>query len=273
MTVSPVAARRGAATAAVPSGMASLTAASAALLLLCLAWAAVDPRTIGGDGVWLKPAKFALSFVVTFGTLALVEARLSRGVADGWLLRGTTAAMSVAFAFEMAYIVWRAARGEASHFNVGTEFGALMYQLMGLGALVLVLGIGVYGVAALRDTAARMTPGLRWAVAVGLILTVILTLPTAGFLGGNGGHLVGTPPPGGRSWPLLGWSGTVGDLRPAHFLALHAMQAVPLYALWRERGGREITRTEVAGAAAAWALLTVLVFAIAIAGYPLIPLG
>jgi hypothetical protein len=252
--------------------MASLAAASAALLVMTLAWGLVDSRTIAGDPVWLKPAKFALSFMVLFGTLALVQVRLSAPWADGWTLRITTWIMAAAFAFEMGYMTYQAARGVGSHFNFATDFEVRMYQLMGLGALALVLSIGVYGIAALSDRQARTSPGLRRAIGLGLLATVVLTLPTAFTLGGNGSHFVGTLPADPRSIPILGWSGSVGDLRPAHFLALHAMQAIPLYALWRERGGRAVGTAEVTAVTLAWAALTLAVFAQALAGYPLLPL-
>jgi hypothetical protein len=86
------------------------------------------------------------------------------------------------------------------------------------------------------------------------------------------GTHVGVAPAGAPTIPLFGWSAAVGDLRPGHFLALHTMQAVPLYALWRERGGQQVGRVEAALAATGWSALTLLVFAQALAGRPLIAL-
>lgn len=254
------------------SVMPSLLAASVALLLLCLAWGAVDQRQLAGDPVWLKPAKFALSFAVTFATLVWVQRRLSAAWRTGWTLRITGWVMAAAFAFEMAYMTFRAARAEGSHFNFSSILAAQMYSLMGLGAVALLLGIAAHGVAVLRDGEARMSPGLKLATGFGLLATLVLTLPTAGYLGSNGGHFVGVLPPDPRSVPLLGWSLSVGDLRPAHFLALHAMQALPLYALLRERGGRRIGRAEVIVMGLLWSALTLGVFVQALAGLPLVRL-
>jgi hypothetical protein len=50
------------------------------------------------------------------------------------------------------------------------------------------------------------------------------------------------------------------------------MQALPVYALWRERGGRVATRAEITLAALVWIGLTVAVFAQALAGLPLVRL-
>jgi hypothetical protein len=254
-----------------PRVMEQLTAAAAALLVLALLWGAVETRTLDDVPVWLKPAKFAVSFLVTFATLALVQARLSRAWAEGWVIAGTSAVMATAFLAEMAYLIVQAARGEASHFNLSTPFHQTMYSLMGVGAVLLVLGIGVFGLAALLDRGARLSPGLRLAVGLSFLATVVLTLPIAGYMSATGHH-VGVAPPGAATIPVLGWSAVVGDLRPAHFLALHGMQAVPLYALWRERNGRVLRGAEAALVSTGWSALTLMVFARALAGLPLIAL-
>ncbi|KQR76872.1 hypothetical protein [Rhizobium sp. Leaf341] len=253
--------------------MPALTCVALALLVLSLLWGMVESRALpGGDPVWLKPAKFALSFALTFGTLALVQARLSAGWAQSLTLRVTEAVMTAAFSLEMIYLTYQAARGEASHFNFSDAFHIQMYQLMGVGAVLLMLGIGVFGIVVLRDRDVCLSPSLRLAIGVGFLLTLVLTLLTAGVLGANGGHLVGTPPSEATNWPLLGWSGTVGDLRPAHFLALHAMQALPLYVLWRERTAGPLSRRHVVVAALGWTALTLLVFVQALSGRPIFPL-
>ena len=79
----------------------------------------------------------------------------------------------------------------------------------------------------------------------------MLTLVTAGALSSNGGHFVGVPGAGAGTVPLFGWSTSVGDLRPAHFLALHAMQALPLLGWLADRSGWR--RVAVPLGALAWA--------------------
>ncbi len=255
------------------SPMLALTSLSLALLVLYLLWGLAEDRVLpGGDPVWLKPAKFAVSFSVTFGTLAWAQAGLSAKWAGSLTLRITVAVMTATFSTEMLYLTYEAARGEASHFNVSDAFHTQMYQLMGIGAVLLILGIGVFGVTVLRDRHARFSTSLRLSVGMGMLLTVALTFPTAGVLSANGGHFVGVQPPDAKNWPLFGWSGAVGDLRPAHFLALHAMQALPLYVMWRERSGITLSRREVFLAAIGWASLTVAVFVLALLGLPIIPL-
>lgn len=253
----------------------SLTGVSLALLLLFIAAGAFDARTLDGASVWLKPAKFALSFVVLHATLALVVERLSPALRTGRVLRATTVALVIATTGEMAYIAARASLGLASHFATGTPLEAAMYQLMGAGALTLVVAIAVVGWLAGRDREAAMGPGLRRGVAWGFMLAALLTLVTASVLSSRSGHFVGTPSAGAPVWPLLGWSGEVGDLRPAHFLALHAMQALPLLGAWldrRERPAGPGTGRRLALAASAYAALTIAVFVQALMGLPLVRL-
>lgn len=258
-----------AAPAAAPRGFAALAALHLALLGAFLAWGAVETRLLNGEPVWEKPAKFALALAVTFATLALVQARLSPAVAEGRLLRATAAVMGALALGEIAYIAFQAARGEASHFNESDALHAGIYAAMGIAAVVLTAGIGVVGWAAWRDGGAALSPGLRAAVGWGLMVTVPLTVAIALRLGGNGSHFVGGAPlPGSATVPFAGWSLTTGDLRPAHFLALHTMQAVPLWVLGREALGGRVSRPEVAAVLLLWVALALWQFSRALAGLP-----
>jgi len=44
----------------------------------------------------------------------------------------------------------------------------------------------------------------------------------------SGWRQVGVHPVGGAEVPFFGWSRVVGDFRPAHFVALHLMQSLPI---------------------------------------------
>jgi hypothetical protein len=257
-----------------PAQFLVLTIVSIVFLLLGVAWSLVDARQVVGAAVWMKPVKFALSFVVFFATIALVEARLSETVRDGWLLRVIAWVMAAAFLPEMAYMTYQAALAKPSHFNTGTPFHAFMYQaVMASGAVALVLGAAVIGVIAKRDRSARLGDGLRTGIFLGFPLTFVLTMVTAGYLSTNGGHFVGLHPEGAAVLPLLGWSGVTGDLRPAHFAAMHAMQVLPLLGLWLDRRSSGSPTRILWIGSALYGGLTMAVFAQALMGMPLLPLG
>jgi hypothetical protein len=241
-----------------------LAAVSLALLALSAAWALAETRVVEGQAAWAKPGKFALSFAVFAGTLALAAARLSPAWREGRAIRVGAGVMTVAMLVEFAYIIAMAAQGQGSHFNMSTTFHMVMYVIMGLVAALIVLSAGVVGVAVLRDREARFAPEMRMAVGWGFVLTSGLGLLTGAVMSLVGRH-VGVHPEAGAVIPFFGWSALVGDLRPAHFMALHAMQAVPLAAFVLGRRG-------VAVLAVLWTGLTLALLAQALLGMPLVGL-
>lgn len=257
-----------------PSQFIVLTLVAFVLLLLTGLWGLVDTRLIEGVPVWLKPLKFALSFVALFATIAWVEARLSEPVRQGRVLRVTCWLMAATFLAEMIYMMYQASRGEASHFNLSTPFHAFMYaSVMGTGAFILVAGTAVVGWLAKKDQAAAFSPALREAIWLGFLLTFVLTLIVAGYMSNGSSRFVGIHPEGAARLPLFGWSGVTGDLRPAHFASLHAMQAIPLLAILLGQGGAQAGVRTVRVASVCYVMLTLGLFAQALMGMPLIPLG
>lgn len=257
-----------------PTQFRTLTVVAGVLLALTVLWGFVDARLIEGVPVWMKPLKFALSFAMLFGTIALVETRLSDRVRDGWPLRILGWVMAAAFLSEMAYMMYQAGRAEPSHFNMSTPFHEFMYTVvMAAGAVALVAATAVVGWVVKRDKGADLSPALREAIWLGFLLTFVLTMIVAGYMSSGTGHFVGVHPEGAPTLPLFGWSGVTGDLRPAHFASLHAMQALPLLALWLDRGGRVGSVRAVRLAALGYAAITLAVFSQALLGLPLFPLG
>ena len=249
-----------------PSIYAQLTVVSITLLALAVLWSVVDSRMLEGVSVWAKPAKFSMSFIVHFATLAIIVAHLSEERRRRLSVAFAGGVMAVAFLAEMAYLFFQAAQAEKSHFNFSTDFHSMMYAAMGVGAVLLILMPVVVAWTARRDPAiGRATrSGIWWGALVSLVLTLIV----AGYLSSNGGHFVGVPSDTSRVLPVLGWSMEVGDLRPAHFLSLHALQFLPLIGLWVDRTGRSIAI--VRAVAALYSFLILAVFRQALLGQPLI---
>ena len=88
-----------------------------------------------------------------------------------------------------------------------------------------------------------------------------------------GAHTVGAPD-GGPGLPVTGWSTQHGDLRVAHFVGLHALQALPILTFVAFRRQHEQARIRLTLAAATvYALVFVALLIQALRGFPLIALG
>ncbi len=203
-----------------------LTASLAVTLLA----AALDPRQFQGINVWIKPVKFQLSLALYTLTLAAYARWLPPALGQNAAWRAYTAVVALCILAELAWIGGAAANGTGSHFNTATPLMAALYPLMGLAAVTLTTLSLAFGIAIARNPATGLSPALRTGLALGLVLTFVLTVPVAGYMAGTPGHLVGTPVTGATLWPM-GWSREVGDLRVAHFFATHAMQVIPAAAL------------------------------------------
>jgi hypothetical protein len=192
----------------------------------------VDPRLLNGVSVWEKPAKFFLSLGIHMATLAWGLTLLRPEEQRSRPIRIAAMAFLAAALFEMVYMVFQASRGEASHFNLSTPFNAAMYGLMGLGSLVLTGVTGYVGWRILRGGTSVMRFAAGWAFVVSAIATTLV----AGYLAQGSGHWIGGDQTDATGLPFFHWSTTGGDLRVAHFAALHIMQAVPLIAwFWPDK--------------------------------------
>lgn len=207
-------------------GALAMLAASLVSTLMLL----VDARTFNGVSVWLKPWKFQVSLAIHWMTLAVLSVPLAGVTGFARSLKRMSVVALVAGVFEVGYIAWRASRGEASHFNVGTPFAAVMYSLMGLGAVALTVCAGWLGWRVLRDTRLLLSPVLRQGVGWGLVLGCVLGTLSGAYVSGQAGHWVGGTLSDAVSLPVVGWSLDGGDLRVAHFFGLHALQVLPLTA-------------------------------------------
>jgi hypothetical protein len=245
-------------------------AAAGTFLLLCLVPTALaltlDERMLNGVAVWVKPMKFQASLGVHLLTVAALMLLLPQDVRHRRAVRWPALAMAGAALFEAGYITLRGAQGLASHYATETALAAAMYQLMGLGALVLVGGSAWLGVLVLRH--GRGPAALVAGAGLGLILGGLLGLVTGGALSASGAHLVGVAASEAGGLPILGWARAGGDLRVAHFFGLHLTQSLPTVALVLLAAGRGWTQVPVYAAAGLGVAVTLGTFAQALAGRP-----
>lgn len=230
-----------------------------------------DDRLINGASVWHKPLKFWLSLGVQFATFAVLAQLLTPANRDRIALKAVCFVALVALAFENVYITLQAARGRASHFNYETSFEATMYALMGLGALTFVLlGIVIGAMLAFQRDGDRS--GLKLGAILGLIVGSLLTFAYGGYMSIYGSHyfaMPGASDAGGL--PVVGWSTRATDMRPAHFMATHMVQATPVVGWLLDRFAPAAARIGVWLAAVALAALTTLLFVLPLTGVA--PLG
>ena len=166
---------------------------------------------------------------------------------------------------EVAIIDLQAWRGTTSHFNVATPLDATLFAVMGTAIVVQTVTSIAVAVALWRQRFADGAMG--WALRLGMTLTIcgafvgglmtsgpteiqLAEAKTTGRMAVVGAHTVGAPD-GGPGLPGTGWSTQHGDLRVPHFIGLHAVQALPLFAfVVRRRPEATRVRWTVTAAAA-----------------------
>ncbi len=217
-----------------------LAAAMTALALVCAVGLAVDDRVLVGAPIWLKPFKFSVSIAIYSVTLAWMLSLGRTAPRWVWWLGTTIAAANV---IEMVVIVGQVLRGRQSHFNVATPLDADLWYAMATSIVTLWLANLAIAARLFRERTGDRAA--TWSVRLGLLLALVgmalgflMTSPTPAQLdtmrsgatvGIVGAHSVGVADdsPG---MAITGWSSTGGDLRIPHFVGLHALQAIPLFA-------------------------------------------
>ncbi len=208
----------------------SLTVFGLAMFVLMaptLIVAMIDGRTLRDVGIWAKPLKFMASTGLFALTTAWFFGLLPEAIRSSTGSLVIVSTLILTSLFEVAYITFQAALGSGSHYNVDDPVHAAMFGFMALAAILLTATQ-----AALAWQIAMHAPRPysveTWAVMTGLLLTFFLGTFSGFMLGGN-------QPPAGVGLPIVGWHMGGGDIRPAHFLGVHAQQIIPLAGLVLQR--------------------------------------
>ena len=191
------------------------------LLVASLAALPFDHRHILGLNPWIKPLKFEISVIVYLLTLALLltvlgqDGRWSRLRARlGW-------GFGLSMIVENSVIALQSARGVRSHMNYTSWFNGIAFGVMGgfiaLNTVLLAILLVLFVRARLSRPQAEL-----WGIRLGLALLLAGSVEGV-LIVASGGHTVGAAD-GGSGLPFVNWSTSHGDLRVAHFFALHALQ-------------------------------------------------
>ncbi len=211
-----------------------------------------DARTIREVGVWVKPMKFmaatALFAWTTVWLISIANTSVGSGQAYNWI----AALIIITSMFEVVYITFQGSRGEASHYNDSDMFHVILFGVMAIAAIGLTASQAWLAWEIWKEQSATGFSVVTLGVVFGLILTFALSTISGFLLGGN-------QPPAGVGLPIVGWH-LYRDIRPSHFLGVHAQQFIPLLGLLAERfAGPYETPALITGTAAyffAWMFLT-----------------
>jgi hypothetical protein len=178
-----------------------------------------------GVNAWYKPFKFAFSTLAFAWAMAWYCYYL-----PDFNIRLFNWSIIVLLGFEIVYIAIQASKGQLSHFNISTSFYAAMYSLMAVAASLVAIYTAYVGFLFFKHSFAELPDYYVWAIRLGIIIFVIFSFQ--GFaMGSRLSHSVGALNDN-SNWFIVGWSTTVGDLRVAHFIGMHALQVLPLLAYY-----------------------------------------
>jgi hypothetical protein len=230
-----------------------MTILHALLSVGCLVALGLESSPIMGVHPALKPLKFAVSITIFLATIGV----LLPSIATSPAVRSALAwVFATTMAIEMLVIVAQAVRKTTSHFNVGEPMNRAAWGLMVSAIVVASIAMACVALLAsilpLTDGNGRaMHPVLAFAWRAGL--WILLLAPLSGFaMGARLQHSIGGPD-GGPGLPFVNWSVIHGDLRVAHFFALHALQVLPILA-W-------MTVRTITARSAQWGVVSITVIA------------
>ncbi|MEI7504309.1 MAG: hypothetical protein WCJ61_13595 [Paludibacter sp.] len=192
-----------------------------ALAFIFLLLTKISSVQLLGVNIWNKPFKFALSIGIYAISMAWYCYYL-----PSFNISFFNCTVIILFGFEVLYIALQALRGQKSHYNLSTPLYAMLFQLMGLSALIITIFTAYVGVLFFINNLPELPLAYLWGIRFAIIIFVIFSL-VGGIMGARMSHSVGGED-GRDGIPLLNWSKKLGDLRIAHFIGMHALQVLPL---------------------------------------------
>ena len=211
-----------------------------------------DIRTIRDVGVWVKPMKFMAATVLFAWTTVWLVSIAHTSIGTTQTYTWITALLILTSLFEVVYITYQGSQGEASHYNNSDVLHMILFGVMAIAAVGLTATQAWLAWEIWQEQKTMGLSVVTLGVVIGLLLTFILSTVSGFLLGGN-------QPPAGVGLPIVGWH-LYRDIRPSHFLGVHAQQFIPLLGLLVERfAGQYANVGLIAGTAAyvsAWMFLT-----------------
>ncbi len=177
-----------------------------------------------GISAFIKPTKFFVSICIFLWTMAWYLDYLQMPGKR----KSYSVMLVIVFAYEMFVIVWQAANGRLSHFNIDTSFYAILFSMMGVAIVLLTIWTAIITFLFFRKRNFNIPSYYLWGIRLGLLLFLFFSSEGVAMTS-RLAHTVGAPD-GGPGLPVVNWSKQYGDLRVAHFVGMHALQVIPLFA-------------------------------------------
>jgi hypothetical protein len=146
-----------------------------------------------------------------------------------WQLTLARHAIAVSVALEILSLgaqAWRSAFALAGHSFVDRSLSLMTNSMVMVNTAIVCGMLALFCANRVRSAVADgpMVSAIRYSIVIFLAGNAI-----GGYMLARGTHTVGAGD-GGPGLPFVNWSTIGGDLRIAHFIAIHAIQIVPLFA-------------------------------------------
>ncbi|HET6721585.1 MAG TPA: hypothetical protein VFH07_02495 [Chitinophagaceae bacterium] len=194
-----------------------------AVAIACLILMPFEETQLLGVNRWLKPFKFYASvgiMVLTMGWLLYYLKSAKKIKLYSWLI-------FISMFFENGLIITQAIRNTTSHFNITSSLNGIIFQAMGFFIVVFTVTIILVCVSFFKQKQFSIPDAYVWGIRLGILFFLFFSLE-GGMMLGLMKHTVGGPD-GGAGLPMVNWSTQYGDLRIAHFVGIHSLQALPLF--------------------------------------------
>ena len=192
----------------------------------CLLGLLIDERTLLGVNVWLKPFKFSVSISIYLITVGYLITKYPYSGKKKAIINHITAWTLL---LEFLIIFYQGSRGVQSHYNIATPLDGILFMFMGVFVGINVLTMVLFVIDTLR-LKLKVAKSVQWAILLGWLI-VLFGSWVGGQMISQMGHNIAVAD-GQEGLPLVNWSIKGGDLRVAHFFALHSIQIIPLFAMW-----------------------------------------
>jgi len=182
--------------------------------------------TVHGVNPWIKPIKFSMSFSTFASTISLFLLALNIPQWQRKLARRAIFSSVALEIFSLGAQAWRSTYAAGSHTLADSLLAQMTNSMVMVNTAIVCWMLLLFCSNRVRaDVVDRpMVSAIRYSIIIFLLGNAI-----GGYMLARGSHTVGVTD-GGPGLPFVNWSTIGGDLRIAHFIAIHAIQIVPLFA-------------------------------------------